>query len=128
MNIIMGIFVILHGLVHVWFVTLSQGWVEFQADMGWTGESWLLSGILEDGLSRGLASLVYGLAGVIFLVAGAGLLTRQDWSRPWLIAASLISAISILAFWDGGFNLLVQKGLLGFLISLGILAAVLLLK
>ena len=126
MNIITGIFVILHGLVHFWFVTLSQGWVEFQADMGWTGKSWLLSGILKDDLSRGLASLVYGLAGITFLVGGAGLLSRQNWSRPWLIAASLISAISILVFWDGGFDLLVQKGLLGLLISLGVLAGILL--
>jgi hypothetical protein len=126
MNIFMGIFVILHGLVHFWFVTLSQGWVEFQADMGWTGESWLLSGILKGDLIRGLASLLYGLGAVTFLVAGAGLLSRHDWSRPWLIAASLISAFSIVVFWDGNFDLLVQKGLLGLLISLGLLAAVLL--
>lgn len=126
MNIFLGIFTILHGLVHFWFVTLSQGWVAFQADMGWTGKSWLLSGFLKGDLSRGLTSLVYGLTGVAFLIAGAGLLSRQDWSRPWLIGASLISAISILVFWDGGFDLLVQKGLLGFLISLGLLIGVLL--
>jgi hypothetical protein len=126
MNILLGIFVILHGLVHFWFVTLSQGWVEFQADMGWTGSSWLLVNFLGAGFLRGLTSVLYGLAAVTFLVAGAGLLSKQDWSRPWLMVASLISALSIVVFWDGSFSLLVQKGLLGLLISLGLLAAVLL--
>jgi hypothetical protein len=33
-----GVFIVLHGLVHVWYVTLSQRWVEFQPEMVWTGE------------------------------------------------------------------------------------------
>jgi hypothetical protein len=39
LRILFGIFVVLHGLVHLWYVVLSQRLVEFQADMGWTGES-----------------------------------------------------------------------------------------
>ena len=27
------------GLLHLWYVTLSQRWTEFQPEMGWTGES-----------------------------------------------------------------------------------------
>jgi hypothetical protein len=125
MNIILGIFVILHGLVHFWYVTLSQGWVAFEADMGWTGASWLLTGLLSSGWLRGLAAALYGASALSFLIAGVGLLSKGDWTRPWLTAASLISAVTILIFWDGSVNLLVQKGLLGFLISLGLAIGVL---
>lgn len=128
MNIILGIFVILHGLVHAWYITLNQGWVEFQPEMGWTGQSWLLSDILNSGLARGLSTALYSLGGISFVIAGIGLLSKADWTRPWLTAASLISAVTILLFWDGSFDLLVQKGLLGLLINLGILAGVMFLK
>lgn len=125
MNIVLGIFVILHGLVHFWFVTLSQGWVEFQTDMGWTGQSWLLTDLLGGSLVRGLSAALYGASAISFVIAGIGFLSKADWTRPWLGAASLISAVTILAFWDGSFDLMVQKGLLGLLISLGLAIAAL---
>ena len=128
MNVVLGIFAGLHGLVHLWYVTLSQGWVEFQADMGWTGKSWVFPGGMENGLVRGAATGLYGLATVLFLAAGVGLIARQDWSRPAIAAASVISVVSIAAFWDGNFSMIVQKGVLGFLISAGFLMAALVFK
>jgi len=125
MNVVLGIFAGLHGLVHLWYVTLSQGWVEFQADMGWTGKSWVFPGGMESGLVRGAATTAYGLAAALFLAAGVGLIARQDWSRPAIAAASVISIVAIAAFWDGNFSMLVQKGALGFVISAGFLIAVL---
>jgi hypothetical protein len=119
---------VLHGLVHFWYVTLSQGWVEFQADMGWTGKSWLFTNILPGGISRNLATLVYGLAAVVFVAAGTGWIADQAWYRPWTIAASLISILGIVMFWDGSFRMPVEKGILGLLISIGLLAAAYLLK
>jgi hypothetical protein len=121
MQIILGIIVVLHGLVHLWYVTLSQGWVEFQADMGWTGQSWLLTNMLGENLPRGLATVFYSLGTILFVVGGVGLMVGQEWAWTWMMIASMISVISILVFWDGKFGLLVQKGLLGFLISAGIL-------
>ncbi|MFN2263128.1 MAG: hypothetical protein ACK2UM_02610, partial [Anaerolineales bacterium] len=73
MNILIGIFILLHGLVHIWYVTLSQGWVEFQANMGWTGKSWLLSNLLGHDVTRMVATIFYGLSTITFLVAGFGL-------------------------------------------------------
>lgn len=31
-----GVFLALHGLVHLWYVVLSQGWVEVEDQMGTT--------------------------------------------------------------------------------------------
>lgn len=128
MNILYGIFIILHGLVHFWYVTLSQGWVEFQADMGWTGRSWLLSGLLSPGITRAVAAAVYTAAMLMFVAGGAGLLAKAEWAPSLLLTAATTSAIVILAFWDGSTTMLVQKGALGLLINLGIIGALTLLR
>jgi hypothetical protein len=120
-----GISVLLHGLVHLWYVTLSQRWVEFQPEMGWTGESWLFSPLLGDGATRGLATVLYSLATLGFVVGGVGVLVRQDWWRPVVIGSAAFSAVIIILFWDGGLPRIVEKGLLGFLINVALLVALL---
>ncbi len=124
MPILMGVFILLHGLVHIWYVTLSQGWVKYQADMGWTGKSWLLTNLLGDGATHTLATTFYTLSAFLFLIASVGIFANQDWNRPWLVAASIVSSIAIVIFWDGHFNLIVQKGLLGLLINVAILLTI----
>ena len=120
-----GLFVILHGLVHLWPFVLSQGLVEYTPEMGWTGESWLLTGILGDGATRTLASVLYALAMVVFVASGVGLVARGDWWRPLLVASAIASSLVILLFWDGTGGQLVEKGLVGFLLNVGILLLVL---
>ena len=124
MQIIIGIVIILHGLVHFWYVTLSQRWVEFQPEMGWTSESWLLSNLLSAEITRITATLLYSLAAITFLVGGVGLISNRDFSRIWLIVAPVISSLAIIGYWDGNFNKLIEKGLLGLSINFVILAAI----
>jgi hypothetical protein len=81
MNISIGIFILLHGFVHMWYVTLSQGWVEFQSDMGWTGNSWLLTNQMGDQVTHFLATFMYTLSAIVFVVAAIGLIANQAWSR-----------------------------------------------
>ena len=122
----LGIFIVLHGLVHLWYLTLSQGLVEFQAEMGWTGSSWLLSAFLGDPALRWLATALYTVATLGFLAGGLGLVAQQDWWELITIAAAAISAVTIVLFWDGGTQMLVQKGLIGFLIDITILTVLVL--
>jgi hypothetical protein len=121
MQILSGIFLILHGLVHFWYVTLSMGWVTFQEDMGWTGQSWLLSGWLGEHAARYLAAAGYALAGVLFAAAGALVWMNSESAGKWLVPAAVLSAGMIFLFWDGQLSLLVEKGLLGLVISLAVL-------
>ncbi len=120
---LIGIIVILHGLVHVWFVVLSQRLVEYQQDMGWTGRSWLLTNLLGDSFTKSLASSLYILTTLGFAVGGVGLILQQEWWRPVIIVSALLSSVAILLFWDGQMERIVQKGLLGLLINLGLLLA-----
>ena len=122
----LGIFFGLHGLVHLWYLTLSQGLVEFQAEMGWTGRSWLFSAFLADSALRWLATALYAIATLGFLAGGLGLIAQQEWWEPFVIAAAAISAVTVVLFWDGGTQMLVQKGLIGLIIDIIILAVLLL--
>jgi len=128
LRFVISLFIVLHGLVHLWYFTLSQRLVEFKPEMGWSGRSWIFTNFLGDSTTRSLASVLYVLATIAFVVSGIGFLVRAEWWRPVLVGSAVFSAAIILLLWDGGLQLLVNKGLVGFTISVMILAALLLLK
>ena len=120
-----GIFVILHGLVHLWLVTLSLRLGEFKTDMGWTGESWLLSGFVGSSPLRIVASAGFILATLLYLVSGVGVLAQADWTRTLLLVSAAFSSLLLLIFWDGNPEMIVQKGLIGLLINIAVVVVVL---
>lgn len=122
---LLGIFVILHGLVHLWFVVLSQELIEVTPEMGWTPHSWLFTGALGDATTRWLATVVSVLLALTFLVSGIALFARVGWWRPLMTGSAIASALLILVYWDGGTRMLVEKGLIGFLIDVGLLVLLL---
>lgn len=125
-RVVIGVFILLHGLVHLWYFTLSRGLVEFQPEMGWTGRSWLFTDLWGDAPTRALASLLHVVAAVGFAAASIGILGQQAWWRPVTMLAAIFSTIVIILFWDGNMQMPVQKGLLGVLINIVILGALLL--
>jgi len=120
-----GVFLVLHGLVHAWYVVLAQGLVPFEPAMGWTGRSWALTSWLGEPTTRMVATVWYGLAGIAFVVGGIAVLAQAAWWRPALAVASIISALAIAVFWDGSGEMLMQKGVIGLAISLVTLAVAL---
>lgn len=126
--LVYGLFLILHGLVHLWYVTLSQRWVAFQPDMGWTGNSWLFTNLLGDGTTRILATMVFSVATLAFVIGGIGVFAQSEWWSAVVIGAAAISGVGILLFWDGSSGMLVQNGLLGLVIDIAVLAAIFLLN
>jgi len=116
-----SIVLMLHGLVHIWYIVLVQRWVEFQSEMGWTGVSWLFSSWMAERAVSWLATISYALSAVGFVIGGAGSLADQEWSRLWLIGSALVSTLTLIAFWDGRFDMLVEKGFLGLAINLAVL-------
>jgi len=122
---LVGLFLILHGLVHLWYVTLSRGLVEFQSEMGWTGRSWLLSPFLSEGTTSLLASALYVLATVGFVLGGVGYLAELGWWPSVVVGSAVVSTIVIALFWDGSWEMVVQKGLIGLLINVAIIGLLL---
>ncbi len=127
-RILLGAFIVLHGLVHMWYFTLSRGLVEFQPEMGWSGRSWIFTNLLGDSATRGLASALYVVASLALAVSGIAVTIRVSWSRPLLAASAIFSSAVILLFWDGRMEMLAQKGLVGLLLNAAILVALILLR
>ena len=113
-----GVFLVLHGFVHAWYVVLAQELVPYEPAMGWTGRSWALTSWLGEPTTRMIATVWYGLAGIAFVVGGIAVLAQAAWWRPALAVASIISALAITVFWDGNGEMLMQKGVIGLVISL----------
>jgi hypothetical protein len=94
--------------------------------MGWSGKSWLFTNLIGDTATRTLASILLLLATVGLSAGGIGFLAQQQWARPVLIASAAVSAIVLILFWDGSMIFVVQKGLIGLLIDVAIIAGPLL--
>src|SRR5512134_1985498 len=108
LRFVIGLFIILHGLVHLWYFALSQRLVEFKPEMGWTGKSWILSNVLGDSITRSLASALFVFATLAFVISGVGMLLRFEGWRTALMVSAFFSCAIILLMWDGNMQLIVQ--------------------
>jgi len=122
--IILGIFLILHGLVHLLYAGQSRRLFELRPNMTWPDSAWLLSKIFHKETTRILTSISLALAALGFFAGGLGLFLRQGWWQPVTVGAAVFSILIFLLFWDGRFQALDDQGGIGVLIDLGILAVV----
>ena len=106
MTTLVAIFLILHGLFHLWYVIVSLRLIEYKPWMGWSGESWLLTSMLGEGGAHAIGAVLYSLAAIGFVASGVGMLMEQQWYRPMLVGSVVVSLIATLLFWAGRDSLL----------------------
>ena len=123
--IVMGIFLILHGLVHLLYAGQSWRMFELRPQMTWPDGSWLISKIFSQEIVRMLAGVSLVISTLGFLACGVGLFLRQAWWQPSTLAAAVFSMLVFVIFWDGKSKELADQGGVGVLIDLAILAAIL---
>jgi hypothetical protein len=128
LRLIMGIFIVLHGLVHLLYFGQGRRLFELQPGMVWPDGSWAFSKLLGVESTRWLASAACILAAALFIAGGLGLFVRQAWWRPVIVASAAFSALLYFLFWNGEFQKLDNQGGIGILINLAILGAVLVLQ
>lgn len=127
-RILVGVFIVLHGLVHLLYLGQSARIFELQPGMDWPDGAWLFSNLLSAETTRMLANILLVVAALMFIGGGAGVLFKQAWWRLAVIAAGVFSTGVYFLLWNGKFELLADNGWVGILINLGILAVVLILK
>ncbi|MDX1416220.1 MAG: hypothetical protein R3293_18630 [Candidatus Promineifilaceae bacterium] len=125
LRIAFGVFLILHGLVHLLYLGQSMRIFELQPGMIWPDGSWLLSRFIENDLVRSIANVALIFAAAGFLAGGAGIMFRQPWWPMALKYAALFSAVLYIILYDGHWQNLADKGAVGLLINIGILTVVL---
>jgi hypothetical protein len=122
---LVGLFVVLHGLVHLLYFGQSWRYFELQPGMVWPDGSWAFSKILGAKATRVTAGLACLLAAAGFVAAGLAIFLGQAWWRPLVVASAAFSALLYLLFWDGQLRKIADKGGIALLIDLAILVAVL---
>jgi hypothetical protein len=128
LKIVVGMFIVLHGLVHLLYLGQSLRLFELQAGMVWPDGSWVFSRLLGEQATRSLADLCCVLATIGFVGAGASILLGQPWWRPAVVGTAVFSTVLCILFWDGKLQQLSNQGLIAVLINIAILVAVLVLR
>jgi len=128
LRFIVGVFIVLHGLVHLLYFGQSRRLFELQPGMIWPDASWAFSKLLGEGGTRSLAGFACVLAALGFVAGGAGILLGQVWWRPLVVGSAAISTAIFIVFWDGKLQRLANQGAIAILINVAILVAVLLLQ
>ncbi len=124
MNIIFGIFLVMHAFVHLLYAGQSLRFFELRPSLAWPDGAWAFSFLLGEPAIRWLAAVSLALVALGFLSAAAGLFIAAGWARPLTLGAAGLSVLIYLLFWDGKFHVLPDQGVIGLLISLGILIAI----
>lgn len=125
LKIIIAIFIILHGLVHLLYLGQSRRLFELQPNLVWPDGSWAFSKLVGDNTTRLLASIFCGLVAIGLLSGSAGIFMGQAWSRPVIVAAVTLSAVGYILLWNGKMQKLDAQGGIGILIDIALLVVVL---
>jgi hypothetical protein len=128
MRFVFGVFIVLHGLVHLLYFGQSARYFELKPGMVWPDGSWAFSKLLGNEAVRNLASISLILVAVGLIVGGVGILASQAWWRPMVVGVAAFSSLVYILFWNGRMQNLDGQGAVGILIDIAILLAVLIFR
>ena len=121
MESIVGIFIILHGLVHLLYFGQSKRAFEMREGMTWPIPSWAFSWFLGEKATRNIAGCLCIIVAAGFVISGIGLLIHLSWWKKLLLITTILSTILFLLCWDGKIKKPGEKGGIAILINIGIL-------
>ena len=101
-RLFIGIFIILHGLVHPIMAVVPQPTEEQSDDNppvigGFWTQSWLLG---DSPTVKGAIYTLAALTAAVFLVAGIGFMGSQTWAKPALLVGTGLSLLLLIVFWN----------------------------
>lgn len=100
LGIVIALVLFIHGIGHVMglFPILGISTIET-----WNAQSWLLTGLVGDTISRGIGFVLFTAALIGFVGAALGLmdwLVPHDWWQMLAIVSAVISLLAIFLFWN----------------------------
>lgn len=128
MVLIAGIFLILHGLVHLLYFAQSARYFELKPGMTWPDNAWLFSPFFGQKAVRVLASNLCILAGLGFIITGITIFERHANWYFLAIGSSLFSTFIYLAFWNGKLERMNSQGAIAVLINIAIAMSILIFR
>ena len=125
---IAGIFIMLHGLVHLLYSGHSRRLFELQPGMTWPENSWAFSNVSGNDTTRLIAGISCLLAAIGFVTCGIIMLIGQTWWQSMVIGTSAFSAIVFMLFWNGKMQNLDNQGGIGLIINIAMIITSIILK
>ena len=121
MNYFIGIFYILHGLVHLFYMGHSLKYFNLEKGFIWPDNSKFLANIFNLQTKKIIASVMCVIAAISFVVSGTYVITGHSWHNIEVIFAVITSTVLFIAFWDGSRVKLQTQGGIAVLINMLIL-------
>ena len=101
MKIFLGIFFILHGLVHLLYMGHSLNYFELEKGFIWPNNSKLLGNIFSLPTIKMLAGVLCFIAAISFILSGTCVLIGHSYQHLVSIISVIVSTVLFIAFWDG---------------------------
>ena len=120
MKTFIGIFIMLHGLVHLFYFAHSKKIFELRPGFKWPDNSWALSKFLETDTIRTIASLMCCLAAVAFVTSGIVYIANAFWVLNLIRISAILSSLLFILFWDGRLKKLDTQGAIALIINVSI--------
>jgi hypothetical protein len=124
-GVFFGVFLVLHGWVHLVFGGHSLGMFQLRPGLTWPDGSWALRSWLGPTAIRRAATVACVLAALGFVVAGVALVLDAEWWRDAALASAAFSSLAFVLLWDGTRRRLADQGALGVLINVAVVVAAL---
>lgn len=124
MVILVGIFLVLHGLVHFLYFGQSARFFELQPNMNWPDNAWLFAPFFEKRAVRVLASFYCILSGIGFILSGIAVFSHHNTWYILAIGAAAFSSFGYFIFWNGKLEKIHDQGAIGILINIAVIISI----
>jgi len=121
LKFVFGVFIILHGLVHLLYFGQSQRYFELQDGMIWPDGAWAFSRLLGNETTRSLTSVLCVVAAILFVAGSLGMFANWSLWRTIVASGAVFSSVIYLLLWNGQMQRLANQGAIAILINLAIL-------
>ena len=120
MKFIVGVFLILHGLVHILYGVQALKVWELTPGLKWPGDSWIFWKIASKKVIEIFASVFCFSASSLFIYSGIFHFATNDFPTKLLWLTCIISTVMFIVFWNGKIRKLDHQGFYGIVINAAI--------
>jgi hypothetical protein len=120
MKYIIGIFIILHGLVHLFYFAHSKKIFELRPGFVWPENSWVLSKFMGTDNIRNFTTLMCFLVAAAFVISGIAYFAHAEWAINLTIISAIFSSVFFILLWDGRLKKLDNQGAIAIIINISI--------
>ena len=127
MGILVGVFLVAHGIVYGLYVGQAVRVFELKPGFTWPDGSWALSGLIGDPAVHSLVAVLFSAVAAAFAVSGVALMARQSWWGPLASVTAVVATVALVLLWNGRLQGLDSQGAYAILINAGIVVSALVL-